>query len=134
MAVPLRSTCRGKTNSFTSRSRYFASLTTRSANKNDLSLTGFSFILNCPLSIFNSNHPPLSNTPEILQTTALSHWWYRPPPDNPAIIHFQFSIINYPLALRPASALLHREEKEPQTWPSSKEPMAKRPTRSLTKF
>jgi hypothetical protein len=108
MVVPLRSTCRDKTKSFFSRSRYFANLTTRNAKANDLSLTGFpsfSFLLTSQLVIrrFLAYRKSCKQPHYLIRGTG-------PPPDNPAIIHSQFSIINYslyPLALRPSSALLH---------------------------
>jgi hypothetical protein len=91
-----------------SRSRYFANLTTRNAKANDLSLTGFpsfSFLLTSQLVIrrFLAYRKSCKQPHYLIRGTG-------PPPDNPAIIHSQFSIINYslyPLALRPSSALLH---------------------------
>ena len=100
-SVPLRRTCLDKTNSFRP-SRYFASLTTRSAKANDLSLTVFSFIFNYQSSIINS---PLSilhsasrrflprGPPQVNNHGIAKEGDGQPPPNSP------FSIFHSPFPL-----------------------------------
>src|SRR6266850_1258337 len=100
-SVPLRRTCLDKTNSFRP-SRYFASLTTRSAKANDLSLTVFSFIFNYQFSIINSAFcfPPLPTTRAIPGKQPR----YRERGRRTASA--QFSILNFPFFISSLDGIL----------------------------